>query len=464
MKRVAIVGAGISGLAIAYRLQESCPAISITVLEKQGRPGGAVWTERQDDFQVEVGPNGFLDSKPSTLNLCRALGIEDRLVLASEASGRNRYLWWNEKLEPLPRNLRSFLATPLLSWRGKLRLLSERFVRRSAMDADESIDAFVQRRAGREAAEVLADALVTGIYAGDPEVLSLRACFPRLAAMEQEYGSVLRGMAHASHQRRAANTSGEARTAGGRMWSFPEGLRLLIETLRDKLNSPPICDVQVDRLELSSDEGQPAWIVHGNDQWPADAVVVTCPAFQQAAIVRDLDAELAKRIETIAYNHVTVVALGFRQGDIPRPLDGFGFIAPQRTRRDILGVQWCSSIFPQRAPQGMVLLRAMCGGWNRPDIASWDDECLVQAVRAELRLSMGISAAPVFQRIIRWDRAIPQYRLGHLENVRWLEERSQRYPGLFLAGNCYHGVALNDCTEQAEKISEQVASFLLRNE
>jgi oxygen-dependent protoporphyrinogen oxidase len=463
MKRVVIVGAGISGLSIAYRVQESCPAVSITVLEKQGRPGGAVWTERQDNFQVEVGPNGFLDSKPSTLNLCRALGIEDRLVPASEASGRNRYLWWNGKLEPLPRSLRSFLSTPLLSWRGKLRLLSERFIRRSGIDVDESIDAFVRRRAGREAAEVLADALVTGIYAGDPEVLSLRACFPRLAAMEREYGSVLRGMAHTSRQRRTAKTSGEARTAGGRMWSFPEGLRLLIEMLRDKLNSPPVCDIRVDHLELSSAEGQPAWNVYGNHQWPADVVVLTCPVFQQAAIVKDLDAELAKRMETIAYNHVTVAALGFRQGDIPRPLDGFGFIAPQRTRRDILGVQWCSSIFPQRAPQGMVLLRAMCGGWNRPDIASWDDERLGQAVRAELRLGMGISAAPIFQRIIRWDRAIPQYRLGHLENVGWIEERSRRYPGLFLAGNAYHGVALNDCTEQAEKISEQVASFLSKN-
>jgi len=247
------------------------------------------------------------------------------------------------------------------------------------------------------------------------------------------------------------------------MWSFPEGLRLLIETLRDKLNSRPVCNIQVDRLELTSAEGPPAWIVHGNGQWPADAVVLTCPAFQQAAIVRDLDAELAKRMETIAYNYVTVVALGFRQGDIPRPLDGFGFIAPQRTRRDILGVQWCSSIFPQRAPQGMILLRAMCGGWNRLDIASWDDEHLIQAVRAELQLSMGITAEPIFRRIFRWERAIPQYRLGHLENVGWIEERSRRYPGLLLAGNAYHGVALNDCTEQAEKISEQVTSFLSKN-
>jgi protoporphyrinogen/coproporphyrinogen III oxidase len=458
MKRVVIVGAGISGLSIAYRLQESCPDIGITVLEKNSRPGGTVWTERQHDFHVEVGPNGFLDNKPSTLNLCRALGLENRLIPSSEAAGQNRYLWWNGKLEPLPRSLPSFLTTPLLSWRGKLRLLAERFVRRSSTDSDESIDAFVRRRAGRECAEVLADALVTGIYAGDPKILSLGACFPRLAKMEQEYGSVLRGMGRGSS--RQNSSFGNSKKASGRMWSFPEGLRLLIETLKDKLHSRLVCDTRVDGLRLSSAVGQPGWAVVGNGQWPADAVVLACPAFEQAALLRTLDAELAERIETIAYNHVTVVALGFRETHIPRRVDGFGFIAPQSSRRDILGVQWCSSIFPQRAPSRMVLLRAMCGGWNRPDIASWNDERFVQAVRAELRLSMGIEAAPVFHRIIRWERAIPQYRLGHLENVNWIEERSRRYPGLFLGGNAYHGVSLNDCTEQAEKVSTKVA-FLL---
>jgi oxygen-dependent protoporphyrinogen oxidase len=455
MKRVVIVGAGISGLSIAYRLQESCPDIAITVLEKNSRPGGTVWTERQDDFQVEVGPNGFLDNKPSTLNLCRALGLEDRLIPASEASGQNRYLWWNGKLEPLPRSLRSFLTTRLLSWRGKLRLLAERFVPRSVTELDESIDAFVRRRAGRESAEVLADALVTGIYAGDPKILSLRACFPRLAKMEQEFGSVLRGMARGSEQQKT-NSAGNS---SGRMWSFPEGLRLLIETLRNRLHSSPVCDIRVDALRPSC-EVPPGWTVLGNGQWPTDAVILACPAFEQAALLKALDAKLAEHIEAIAYNHVTVVALGFRQEDIPRPVDGFGFIVPQRTRRDILGVQWCSSIFPQRAPSGIALLRAMCGGWNRPDIASWDDEQFMHAVRAELRVSMGIEVAPVFQRIVRWERAIPQYRLGHLENVSWIEERSRRYPGLFLAGNAYHGVSLNDCTEQAEKVSAKVASFL----
>ena len=462
MKHIVIVGAGISGLAIAYRLQQTCPSAVITVLEEKQRPGGAVWTERQEDFRVEIGPNGFLDTKPFTLNLCRDLGLHNQLVPASEQSGRNRYLFWNGRLEPLPRSLLSFLTSPLLSWKGKLRLLSERFVRRSEIGLDESIDAFVWRRAGKEAAEVLADALVTGIYAGDPRVLSLAACFPRLAAMEKESGSIIAGFLQSARQRRVDATRTGKKSPAGRMWSFPDGLRLLIETLRDRLSRPPVCGIKVCRLERNSESSLPPWLVRGEgkDNWPADAVVLTCPAYRQAEILGEVDPELAGRIGSIAYNRLAVVALGYRKDDVHKLLDGFGFIAPQRMKRDILGVQWCSSIFPERAPAGIALLRAMCGGWNRPEIADWDDERLIHAVRAELRLTMGITSEPVFHRIIRWDRAIPQYRLGHLQLVAWIEERAQRYPGIFLAGNAYHGVALNDCTEQAELLAPRIRSFL----
>src|SRR4029077_14913714 len=164
--------------------------------------------------------------------------------------------------------------------------------------------------------------------------------------------------------------------------------------------------------------------VHSEGQWPADAVILACTAYQQVRILEQLDAELAERIASIAYNRVAVFALGYRRADVPGNLDGFGFIAPQRLKRDILGVQWCSSIYPERAPGGMVLLRAMCGGWNRPDVVSWDDERLLRAVRAELRRIMRITPEPVFHSIIRWDRAIPQYHLGHLELVARIEERA----------------------------------------
>jgi oxygen-dependent protoporphyrinogen oxidase len=198
----------------------------------------------------------------------------------------------------------------------------------------------------------------------------------------------------------------------------------------------------------------------GNDRWPADVVALTCPAYQQAAVLADFDRELAEQVGAIAYNRVAVVALGYRAADMPAALDGFGYLAPQRARRDLLGVQWCSSIFPDRAPAGCVLLRAMAGGWNRPEVAGWDDARLLDTVRAELRLALGVRTAPIFHQIIRWDRAIPQYHVGHPRRVATIEERAACHPGLFLGGNAYHGVALNDCTEQAELLAGRIARFL----
>jgi oxygen-dependent protoporphyrinogen oxidase len=232
-----------------------------------------------------------------------------------------------------------------------------------------------------------------------------------------------------------------------------------------QLRRPPLLGVDVQRITRQPDgnPARPTWTVHaaGRDTWTADAVVLACPAYRQAAVLADLDPELAERIGSIAYNCVAVVALGYRREDVPMPVDGFGFIAPQRTRRDLLGVQWCSSIFPGRAPDGTVLLRAMCGGWQRPEVVGWDDARLLAAVRAELRLAMGIQGQPIAHHLVRWDRAIPQYHLGHLERLAWIEARLAPYPGLLLTGNAYHGVALNDCTEQGLEVARSVHTYLL---
>jgi oxygen-dependent protoporphyrinogen oxidase len=464
MPKVVIIGAGISGLSLAYRLQQRMPEVEITVLEKLDRPGGTVWTDRRDGFQIEAGANGFLDTKPTTLALCRDLGLSDELVAASPAAGKNRYLLLDGRLRRLPTGLVSFLTSDLLSVRGKIGLLLERFRKRRTISDDESIAAFVRRRAGTEAARVFADALVTGIFAGDPELLSVRASFPRLVGLEEDYGSLLKGVAATAKQRRAeAAAQAKPYERPGRMWSFRAGLRRLIEKLRERLPRPPLLGVTVRGLSRQSGVGpRPTWVVtaEGRDSWTADVVVLTCPAYEQAALLAELDVELADRIGTIAYNRIAVVALGYRRSDVPGSLDGFGFIAPQRTRRDILGVQWCSSIFPERAPPGTVLLRAMCGGWQRPEVAGWQDSRLLEAVRAELRLALKITAAPIFHHIVRWDRAIPQYQLGHLDRVAWIEDRATRHAGLFLGGNAYHGVALNDCTEQGEIVAAKVQDYL----
>ncbi|HTU93292.1 MAG TPA: protoporphyrinogen oxidase [Gemmataceae bacterium] len=460
MPRVVIVGGGISGLALAYRLEQRVPDTEVIVLEQAVRLGGTIGTERCDGFQIEIGPNGFLDNKPFTLALCRELGLGERLIAASEAARRNRYLFLAGRLHLLPNSLASFLTSDAISWRTRFLLLAERFRPPRRGGGDESIDAFVRRRVGREAAETLADAFVTGIYAGNPRLLSVQAALPRLAELEREHGGVLRGMAQTARRRRLeAAARGEPSPPAGRMWSFPEGLTLLIETLRAHLRFAPLCGIHVRTVRRIANNG---WRVQsdGRDGWDAETVVLACPAYQQALMLADEDADLAKAIDAIPYNRIAVVALGYRAADVPHRLDGFGYLSPQRLRRDVLGVQWCSSIFPERAPPGLVLLRAMCGGWNRPDTIDWDDERLLSAVRGELRSAMCIQAAPVFHHIVRWPRAIPQYHLGHLERVAWIENRLPRHAGLFLTGNAYRGVALNDCVEQAGLLAERIARHL----
>jgi oxygen-dependent protoporphyrinogen oxidase len=457
--RVVIVGGGISGLALAYRLEQLAPAIEVTVLEQLPRIGGTIHTEQLEGFRVEAGPNGFLDSNPATLKLCHALGLGDRLVAASEAAGRNRFLLLDGRLQRLPNSLLSFLFTGALGWRSKLALLTERFRSPRRESGDESVEDFAIRRAGRQVAETLVDAFVTGIHAGDPRLLSVQAAFPRLTALEREHGSVLRGMAISRKQRRAeAVAAGRPPPSPPRLWSFREGLGLLIDTLRQHLRRPPFVGVRVRRVQW---KGR-GWRIEaeGRDAWEADAVVLTCPAHAQAEMLADVDPALAEEIAGIAYNAVAVVGLGYRDADVPVSLEGFGYLAPQRPPRDVLGVQWCSSIFPDRAPPGFVLLRAICGGWRRPEVVGWDDERLTEAVRADLRQVLRIEAAPLFRRIVRWPRAIPQYHLGHLERVARVESRLAQHPGLYLGGNAYHGVALNDCVEQAGLLAERILPHL----
>ncbi len=463
ISKIIIVGAGVSGLSAAYRLQARLPTAEVRVIEANDRPGGSAWTLRESGFVVEIGPNGFLDTKPTTYNLAREIGLADQLVQSSESAAKNRFLFFGDQLKQLPGGLGAFLRTDLLSWRGKFSLLWERFRSKRIDTSDESIDAFARRRAGNEAADVFADALVTGIYAGDPKLLSLPACFPRIAELEREYGSVMKGFAGAAKKRRAeAKAQGVAYQRAGKLWSFQGGMRTLIEQMTSKLRRPPEFGVAIRSIRRSA--GSWSVLGEGKDAFDADAVVLTCPAWKQAELLADVDVGLAQHVAAIPYNRVAVVAMAFRKSDVPTTTDGFGFIAPQNTRRDLLGVQWCSSTYPNRAPDGTVLMRAMAGGWHRPDIVDWDDAKLLTAMRAELRLAMKITAEPIFHQIIRWNRAIPQYHLGHIDRVARIETDCAKYPGLFLGGNAYRGVALNDCVEQGDVVAGRIAEFLRTDE
>lgn len=462
MSHVVIVGGGLSGLAVAYRLKQRAAGTSVTLLETRPRFGGNIGTEVHNGFRVELGPNGFLDRTPFIPRLCRDLGLSDRLISASEAARKNRYLFLGERLRKLPGGPLGLLTTPLLSLRGKWQLLTEPFRKTpTQLPADESIAEFVTRRAGKEAADTFADALVTGIQGGDPAQLSVAAAFPRLPVMEREAGSIIRGfMRAAKRRRREAQERGEPPPGPQRMWSFREGLQVLVDALANRLGDSVRTGVRVRAVEPSA--GAARWVVRGEgrDSWPADAVVLACPAYEQAALLADVDTKLADDLAGIPYNRIAVVVLGYRRSDCPRPPDGFGYIAPQNTRRDVLGVQWCSSIYPDRAPEGFVLWRALCGGVHRAEMVDWDDDRLVRAVHNEMKLAMGVVGPPVFHRVVRWPKAIPQYVIGHRDRVARIEAAAARHPGLFLAGNAYHGIAMGDCAEQGELVASRVAQFV----
>jgi oxygen-dependent protoporphyrinogen oxidase len=424
---------------------------------------------RVDGFQVEVGASLFPDSKRSTLDLCRQIGLSDEL-LAVRPQAKNRYIAWKGGLHLLPGGPVQFLQSGLLSWHAKLRLLCERWVRARSGDQHESVHQFACRRIGREAADVLIDAMVTGIHAGDAELLSVAAAFPRMVQLERAHGSLFRALS-AARRRRLADARSARDSAspslqppastgfGGVSWSLKRGMGQIIEQLADDPNFTLVRAAAVRRVQLNSD-GRWTVAAEGHDAWPADAVVLACPSFAQAAITESLDSALARLLGEIPYNSVTVVALGFRKSDIVRSLDGFGYLIPQRTRRDVLGVLWTSSIFDGRAPADMVLMQAMCGGWNRPDIVAWDDDRLLRAVLQELRQTMSLQARPCFVHIARWPQAIPQYHVGHLDRVKAIEAQRRQWPGLYLTGNSFRGISVNDCTEEAVRCADEVVEKL----
>lgn len=453
-KDVVVIGAGIAGLSVAWELSSRDGMLpegaGVTVLEASPRAGGNIRTERRDGYLCEWGPTGFLDDAPATLDACRRLGLGPRLTPANEAAAR-RFIVRGGKLRELPKGPLSFLASDVLTLRGRLRVFGEPFVPQRRNDADESVFEFAKRRIGAEAARVLVDALITGIWAGDAERLSLPSALPKLAALEREHGGLVRGMI--ARKGKGGGAAGPA----GRLTSFPDGLEELpaafVASLGDRLR----LGVRVSGIERR--EGGYRIAIDGAAPIDASAVVLACPSWFAAPVVSGLDAALSEQIDGIPTVAVAVVHLGLARKDAAG-LQGFGFLIPRGETPSVLGVLLPSNIFPERAPDGQALATVMLGGARDPAAVDASDAELVRRAMSVLSSVAGIRGEPGFCSIIRHARAIPQYVLGHAARLTAIEARVREFPGLFLAGNSYRGIAINACIADAPKVAESVASFL----
>ncbi|MGH8545737.1 MAG: protoporphyrinogen oxidase [Gammaproteobacteria bacterium] len=470
-RRIVVVGGGIAGLAAAHRLirikTEKALDLEVILLEASPRIGGSIATERIGDFLIEAGPDSFITEKPWALQLCERLDLTPRLISTNSAY-QKIYIVHNGKLEALPEGflllaptrLWPFIQAPLFSWRGKLRMVAELFFPR-ANDGDESLASFVRRRFGKEALDRVAQPLIGGIYASDPEKLSLAATMPRFKEMEKNSRSIIRAMW--LEQRRRARAR---QTGSGARWSLfvtpVGGMQEFVDAIASRLPATTV-HLNTRAMDLKQDPASGIWAIRtdSNRNIEAAAVILASPAFRCAEILRAVEPGLADELEKIPYASTATVSLAYREKDFPRPLDSFGFVVPAVEKRKIMACTFSSMKYRGRAPKDHVLLRAFVGGSLQPHLFQDDDASMETNVREELSALLGLKARPLFSRVYRHPRSMPQYHLGHGERVRQIEDRVGQLAGLAIAGSAYHGVGISDCVRSGEEAADKLLTHLI---
>ena len=452
---VIVVGAGISGLVAAHRLKRS--GRDVRVIDAGARPGGVIGSVARDGCLFERGPNSALDTTPLIGELVANLGLAGELRFASEAA-QKRYVVRGGVLTALPTTPGAFLSSRLFSPAAKLALLREPFLRAAAPEVEESIAAFVRRRLGTEFLDYAIDPFVAGIYAGDPEQISVRAAFPKLHALEQRWGSLIRGQIFGARERRRQK---ETAKNSAQSFSFAGGMQLLTDALAATLG-PIALHTHATRLERDAGGTFTLRAEHQGEplEWRARAVLLATPADRAAALVRDHAGDAAAVLDAIAYAPVATVASAYAASAIAHPLDGFGCLVPRKEQRRVLGVLFSSTMFEGRAPAGTALLTTFIGGQRQPDLPGLAESDIAALAHAEHTALLGARAEPLFQAVTRWPRAIPQYTLGHLGRVARAEAATRVLPGLFFCASWKGGVSVGDCIRNGHLEADAVAAFL----
>ncbi len=438
--KIAIIGGGISGLATAFYIRQLRPEADLSLFEREPEPGGTMYTRNVGGYRFEIGSNGFLSNKPDTLELVKAAGA-DHLLLRSNDTARIRYIF-TDRLHRLPESPPAFITSKLLSLGAKLRVAGEILVPRKRNEDDETLQSFGYRRVGKAFTDIFLDAMSAGIYASTPAVISVNAAFPAVVRLEREYGGLFKGML--KKRRKEAGP-------GGVLMSFKGGVGTFVDFLAARLDAPLYTSTQVTAV---SRDGAGYALSAGAHSTTVDTVILATPAYVSARLLRDVDADLAHQLEQIEYSPVAVIGLGY--DDLSHPLDGFGLLTTSSAGKQILGVLWDSSIFPDRAPPGKKAVRVMIGGQRNPSLALKDDPELVDIAVRGVRETMGVTEQPSVTFVKRWERGIPNYSLGHLARVDGIFRMLERHPGLYLSSNAYYGIGLNDCVANARRCAEKV--------
>ncbi|QDV67117.1 Protoporphyrinogen oxidase [Rosistilla carotiformis] len=465
--RVAVIGGGISGLVAAFDLRHRHPDWDVALYEASERVGGVIQTVRQDGFLLEFGADSFSVQPPGAIQLCRDLGIEDRLVDPLEAN-RRAFILRAGKLVPVPEgfallrptDLKKLLASPLLSIPGRLRLVAEAFVKGKADDADESLQSFALRRFGREAFDRLIQPLVAGIYTADASKLSMQATMPQFVALEAEHG----GMVRATRALQKQSKDDAARSASGARYaqfrSLPGGMGELFDTLVDRIGDGNIR--RGERIASLCRNGNQWTLQSGQGEAASyDAVIVALPGPAASKLLRPLAAAVADDLAEIPYASSALVLLGVGKDQVAHPLDGFGMVVPAIEQREIIAASFLNRKFADRAPDDMHLIRVFIGGAMQGHLLDRSDEGLIETARRELGDMIGLRGPAKIERVVRWNAAMPQYHVGHCDRRDRIQREISGLPGLELAGNALEGVGIAHCIRTSrtavDRIVDQVA-------
>jgi oxygen-dependent protoporphyrinogen oxidase len=474
--KIAVLAGGVAGLATALNIRDRARDrgldVDVTVFEKAEHPGGNLRTLKKDGWQLEWGPNGFLDNEPATLRLVDRLGLRDQLQRSSDAT-RRRFLVVDGKVQEIPTSPKAFLKSEMMSTGAKMRMAGELFVRTRRNlgladedpTTDETIYQFGERRLGKAFADVMLDPMVKGVFGGEAHKLSLAASFPRMVELEKEYGGLFKAMIKLMRKRKKEGKAGTDAGPSGVLHSFNGGMAQLVDAMADALNADGNArvvtgaDVQSVRPAPNDSEGWTVTTGTGTEG-PFTAVIEASPAHAAARHLEGLDDTLTGNLGMIPFAPMAVLALGFARDKVGHDLDGFGMLVPTQEKMQLLGALWTSSIFSGRAPEGMALIRCMAGGSGNPDFMECDDTSMIAAVLDELRPLMDITGDPDMVEIIRHDRAIAQYVPGHLARLKEIDRCVAKLPGLYLTGSSYRGISVNACVKEAEIVADNILKHL----